>query len=115
MTDQEINIAIAEALGWDCDPIEAHGWGSRGQWVKHSARTNDRLVSKRSIPNYCADLNAMHEAEKLFYGDANSLVGAERMSSYSHFVCKFQYPLHSTARQRAEAFLRTLGKCKETP
>jgi hypothetical protein len=58
-------------------------------------------------PDYCNDLNAMHEAEKVltfkdweFYCD--ELGGS------------FQGCAHATARQRAEAFLRTLGKWEET-
>jgi hypothetical protein len=111
MTEKEINIAIAEECGWDCDPIEAHGWQSRGQWAKHSRLTSDKLVSLGvRVPKYCADLNAMHEAETLFYGNSDTPQGAERMSAYSLYICQFRYPIHATARQKAEAFLKTIGK-----
>jgi hypothetical protein len=66
------------------------------------------------IPNYPFDLNAMHEAEELFYAKSDTLEGAERMRDYSKWLCLIaKYPLHATATQRAEAFLRTIGKWEE--
>ena len=63
--------------------------------------------------DWANDLNAMHEAEKIVFTDfapcyANMLArvtGAE-YSDDTTFFC-------ATARQRAEAFLRTLGKWEE--
>jgi hypothetical protein len=79
MTDQEINAAIAEWLGWQ--------------------------------DNYCNDLNAMHEAEKVL------VKMPEKRITYAHYLmnatCKEWAAFHATARQRAEAFLRALGLWKE--
>jgi hypothetical protein len=59
------------------------------------------------IPDYLNDLNAMHEAEKtLDYDDLNDM---EESVSF-HFGVT---PFHSTAAQRAEAFLKTIGKWEE--
>jgi hypothetical protein len=53
--------------------------------------------------DYCNDLNAIHEAEKT--------LNSEQWHLYSAWLFKATArPQHATARQRAEAFLRTLGK-----
>lgn len=56
--------------------------------------------------DYCTDLNAIHEAEQTLKG----------MALYEHIDQLFDLcyePTIATARQRAEAFLRTLGKWEE--
>ena len=97
MTSEQINEAIAEA----CGIISKDQWGSL-------YRTLHGIV--RNCPDYCNDLNAMHEAEKVLVGKNN------------WELCEYVHKLHTatnswiafaTARQRAEAFLRTLGKWEE--
>ena len=108
MTDLEINTAIAEACGWTCDKDT---WTSPegGRWAR---RVPGREISDEQIlPNYCHDLNAMHEAEEnvpitnyyeqLCIADTNGI-----LLGYRHLW-------HATARERAEAFLRTIGKWKK--
>jgi hypothetical protein len=65
--------------------------------------------------NYCTNLNAMHEAEKV-------LKGYDQIATYvwhlenraGDWSTDLQLmATHATARQRAEAFLRTLGKWEE--
>ena len=77
MNDEQINEAIAEA----CGIVSKDQWGSL-------YKTPRGIL--RDCPDYCNDLNAMHEAEK----------------TLNHMT--------ATARERAEAFLRTLGKWEET-
>ena len=88
MTDDQINWAITEAIG--ADP----------HW--------------KCAKDYCNDLNAMHEAEKMLI--------PKNWNNYSEnwwIYCKLlrvndaDEAIHATARQRAEAFLRTLGKWEE--
>lgn len=88
MTDQQINWAITEAIG--ADP----------HW--------------KCAKDYCTDLNAMHEAEKT--------LTPKNWNNFSEnwwIYCKLlrvndaDEAIHATARQRAEAFLRTLGKWEE--
>ena len=55
MREEQINIAIAEACGW--------------QFVTYKETfakppNGGPCQYKEGIPNYCKDLNAMHEAEK---------------------------------------------------
>ena len=98
MTDDQINAAIAEACGW---------WGNRkGNCMRPPNRTDMYC----EIPNYCNDLNAMHEAEKTL-SETNMFVMAHHIE---RLVSRHgQHYFHATARQRAEAFLRTLGLWKE--
>lgn len=93
MTDDEINKAIAEA----CGIVGKDQWGPL-------YRTKDGVV--RNCPDYCNDLNAMHKAEKVLVGKNN------------WELCEYVHKLHTatnswiafaTARQRAEAFLRTIN------
>jgi len=89
MTDDQINATIAEACGW-----------------KGCTECNEPICEDNFIPNYCNDLNAMHQAE-------------ETLPDGDLWTMKYNLPLQgglefrSTARQRAEAFLRTLGLWEE--
>ena len=68
------------------------------------------------IQNYCADLNAMHDAEEsLSHNErVNFLAHLESSVIGSEFLALRHWPrVHATARQRAEAFLRTKGLWKE--
>jgi hypothetical protein len=56
--------------------------------------------------DYCNDLNAMHEAEHL--------LTYVQLCNYIDLLIEFSPEAAvATARQRAEAFLRTLGKWEE--
>jgi hypothetical protein len=96
MTDEQINAAITEAI--DADP----------HW--------------KCAKDYCRDLNAMHDAEKVLMQNNNWRIGEyearlfnsvgemNNVSSWRGVKLCF----HATARQRAEAFLRTLGKWNQS-
>lgn len=105
MSDQEINEAIAKATGWVCS--------ERGWWSHPTLPDNGG--AEPFPPDYCIDLNAMHEAEKvLSLGKGyNQLKGFGLYKTALAEVCDEQHPIDATARQRAEAFLRTIGKWKE--
>jgi hypothetical protein len=100
MTPTEINTEIAIATGF-CAP--------NGIWSLNGIRT--------PIPNYCNDLNAMHEVTSVL-GDrttqrfTDELIKATKADS--HGVAVIYSSLYdATAAQRAEAFLRTIGKWEE--
>jgi hypothetical protein len=107
MTDTEINIAIAECCGWhDIDPVRVNG--------PEGYKPDCEGDVWSYVPNYCADLNAMHEA-------IMSQPGSIRVS-INHVLMETLRPnepfildrtINATSRQRAEAFLKTLGKWKE--
>ena len=115
MTPEQQRIAIAEACGWDCDPYEAHGWESRGQWVKQPKefphvwpyKKGDMVSKNCYLPDYLNDLNAMHEAEKA--------LNTEQLARYNKWlahICTDNYSSLASAAQRAEAFLKTLDLYK---
>ena len=93
MTDEQINAAIARALNAD------------EHW----------MIQK----DYCTDLNDMHEAEQILWRKDYNL-----RYDYVDELGKILNPtvwhtlnatdmLDATARDRAEAFLRALGKWEE--
>lgn len=71
-----------------------------------------------SIPNYLSDLNAMHEAEGALYPNTpnkyidtlKEVCGAVDPENGKLSVWMIA---RATAAQRAEAFLRTIGKWKD--
>lgn len=94
MTNEQINRAIAEVCGWK-EGVE---------------RYVQNLPLLKAPPDYCTDLNAMHEAEKVLTDD-------QREVFYPRNLGAWQRPfnvIYATARHRAEAFLRTLGKWATT-
>jgi hypothetical protein len=100
MTPQQQRIAIAEACGWK--------WAILWTGELHGKPTGEQGPF-RQVPDYLNDLNAMHQAEKVLTG--------EQVDAYVTTLCLAVQPepmLHAaTATQRAEAFLRTIGKWEE--
>ena len=100
MTDEQINAAIAEACGW-----------TNVNATHRSGKAPDAdYVGSEFIPDYCTDLNAMHEAEKVL--DSGELFRGYYLALYD-ITKSTRMPVCATARQRAEAFLRTIGKWEE--
>jgi hypothetical protein len=97
MTDEQINAAIDKIKGfsgYDCRCESCH-------------------------PDWCNDLNAMHDAENLlqrmkpeFARWLLEIVSRDAGPGVWYAAGSFAH-VHATARQRAEAFLRTLGKWEE--
>jgi hypothetical protein len=98
MTDKQINAAIAEACGWK-DIFEHPEFGLMGV-------AKDTHGCRTGIEDYTHDLNAMHEAERVLAGMQQGYY----WGYLQHITDNGFEQLHATARQRAEAFLRTLGK-----
>jgi hypothetical protein len=98
MTDEQINAAIAEACGWT-DIFEHPEFGLMGVAPEtHGCRT--------AVEEYAHCLNAMHEAE--------TGLTCKQFEGYLMELLDFIHePMLASARQRAEAFLRTLGKWEE--
>ena len=108
MTDLQINQLIAEYCGWQILEPEVHP-----TITYHWAIEPDG--SKSILPDYCNDLNAMHEAMKT--------LSEEQVEKVWETLCDMIpiNPRHfrnglvfdAPARVRAEAFLRVIGKWKE--
>ena len=107
MTPEQQRIAIAEACGWRCTAAfkEAVACWCRPGGMSHQTEL---------LPNYLNDLNAMHEAEKVLTVD-QLIDQAEWLGASSNEmpIKSWVVLLRATAAQRAEAFLRTIGKWEE--
>ena len=57
----------------------------------------------------CNDLNAMHDAEKVLTDDQRDIFYPRWLGGFMSRTG----PIYATARQRAQAFLRTMGKWEE--
>jgi hypothetical protein len=94
-------IAIAKACGW-----KTHvGFWFNEELDKTRPKSDDGI--RIEPPDYLNDLNAMHEAESVLFKDEFLWM------KYRDELHKFYYTndtFSPTASQRAEAFLRTLGK-----
>jgi hypothetical protein len=107
MNPDEQRIAIAEACG-----IVIHDhWGPLYKTPKGIVRV---------CPDYLNDLNAMHEAEKvLTYNQVFSY--AQLVESFTQTTTgiggtplgRIFQSIRSTAAQRAEAFLKAIGKWED--
>lgn len=91
MKPKEQRIAIGEACGIHIPPCHK----------------NNGLYRDLVMPDYLNDLNEMHTAEKV-------LTDEQAHRYEMHLVESFTYPTMATAAQRAEAFLRTLGKWEDS-
>jgi hypothetical protein len=94
MNKEKQRIAIAEACGFKCSEY-SHELG--------------QLVAEFT-PDYLNDLNAMHQAEKVLTEDQAEKFRAWllKLNGYNH-----DRVVSCTASQRAEAFLRTVGKWED--
>jgi hypothetical protein len=88
-------MAIAEACGWK--RLSEYN----GAWGRDLQRTY-------LLPDYCNDLNAMHEAENVF-GGVYSIKSYE-YEDWLQSIIEHNQTWRATARQRAEAFLKTINK-----
>ena len=103
MTDEQINQAIAEACGWT--EIRDNMVG------KAPGETSTRVMF---LPLYCSNLNAMHKAEKTLKGYEQIHTYVWHLNNRKDWDTDFKLmEVHISARDRAEAFLRTLGKWEE--
>jgi hypothetical protein len=94
MTPEAQRIAIAEACGLGDYNTSMNGW--HAEYI-------------RQLPDYLNDLNAMHEAEKaMSVNDRNLYI--DTLGTTYHDSWEF---CTATAAQRAEAFLKTIGKWEE--
>ena len=107
MTDEQINEKIAFELGWR--------QLQDGRW-----KLNDRVECEG--PNYCNDLNACHEfaawldteQQIRFAEELQFIVSENPYRVWWNLNANEAYQIaEATARQRAEAFLRTLNLWEE--
>lgn len=112
MTDDEMRIAIAEAEGWTKIRMTIKGAGAPERRPSPHGWCRGRKY-EAPLPNYLGCLNAMHEAEKVLDGKQrfdyiNNLANLTYPKQWSGNEMPDWYSHHATAKQRAEAFCRTL-------
>ena len=111
MNPEAQRIAIAEACGWKTTSDSPN-------WAYYRP---DGRGWNGELPDYLADLNAMHEAEKILTSAHQPSKGESQWSDYLGWLgfCgenktrEVYECVTASAAQRAEAFLRTLGKWEE--
>lgn len=124
MNPEQQRIVIAEACGWkeiraevDWLPKELTGIFT---WPHPTdAEKIKYFINRKPIPDFLHDLNAMHEAEKVLtdeqdleYSEAlEQVVKGRFATANSEDMRRLR---SATAFQRAEAFLRTIGKWEES-
>lgn len=119
MTPEKQRIAIAEACGW---------YTKDGLWfhrTKHPNVEHGQLQppALAQTGDYLNDLNAMHEAEKMLRPKQrfDYMFNLECVMGFSSGPGGWDMDTESmwaftnaTAAQRAEAFLRTIGKWEDS-
>ncbi len=106
MSDEELRIKVTELCGWK-------GVIRSGSWIV--GWIEDEPSKLIEVPDYCEDLNAMHEAEQMLDTDGKiplrssvyldclaDITGTTRMGLQQEIVM-------ATARQRAEAFVLAMA------
>jgi hypothetical protein len=109
MSPEQQRIAIAEACGWQYniegiyeswfDPAGSE-WQVMHRWQTYKDGTD-------ILPDYLADLNAMHGAEKMLESNQE-----QSYFELLHDIAGNLKFYRATAAQRAEAFLKTLNLWK---
>jgi hypothetical protein len=112
MTNEQINIAIAEVCGWEWKPYgDMMAWYFNGvmKWCREVCGLRKDIKPTTPLPDYLNDLNAMHEAEKILTRDQIE-VFCDQLLPKHHGIW---WGIHTTSHQRAEAFLKAIGKWEE--
>ncbi len=105
MSPEEQRILIAEACGWlECRAATCRVGAFSG--IPPASVEQSRI--RTWIPDYLNSLDAMHEAERVL---TPKQVGIYR----EYFHSAENYGMFFTAAQRAETFLRCLGKWVDAP
>ena len=103
MKNEQINIAIAEACGW-----------KKVEGEECFFDNGIEQIYIENIPDYCNDLNAMHEAEKILTGKQRTIYADQLCIIWTGLADRavpiWFWITEATAQQRAEAFLKTIGK-----
>lgn len=107
MTPQAQRIAIAGACGWRRCRKNKYG-------DLIGSPNGEALDYWAPIPDYEEDLNAMHEAERVMWGelgtsDYDPVIRREYYRTLDAITGDQWETITATAAQRAEAFLKTKG------
>ncbi len=118
MTDEQINIAIAESLGWKVrwqnkggapaleNKPAGHCWAV---WTNTNGCGLDSNYDPIFPPNYTVDLNAMHKA-MLLHPRKDLLRKFLYLEVLEDPTNTTNEPAWATAKQWATAYVKSLGK-----
>jgi hypothetical protein len=125
MTPERQRIAIAEACGWkSCRVWSKPGW--QNDLLGYSPHDPfPHCNGEQTVPDYLNDLNAMSEAEAvadklgMWLQYVHELAAVTTPAVNNEFMTTLRWttvwPIcTATAAQRAEAFLKTIGKWEES-
>ena len=124
MTNDEINIVIAEYCGWtkikeiDYQPFGTDPYidGPDQMLVGIHPESDSDSDEYEAIPNYCKDLNAIQEVVNTLKDPIQQSYYVYYLGDWSTFE-KGEYAtfgiVNSTAKERAKAFLKTIGKWEQ--
>ena len=116
MNKEKQKIAIAEACGWsNLQDSDYKPFGKAQLVGRHPGGSEQNLLR---VPDYLNNLNAMHEAEETMTDQkkrdfTSFLQEIVDLDCTWHTLDELFKIAHATAAQRAEAFLRTIGKWEE--
>jgi hypothetical protein len=119
MTEKQMNIAIAESLGFEDIHFSPKKYYERRTTIDFHCLVgtlphpdhNHPEEGLTYVPDYCNDLNAMHEVEIAIAPELD-----EEWLGWMVSVTTVDIGIHhirATARQRAEAYLRTIGRFED--
>jgi hypothetical protein len=110
MSEEQINEAIATHIfGYeDYDMLLPYSSAPKRKLYGATKFANNWTL----VPDYCNDLNAMAEAENTLNDDQQYEYAYVLDDLIKNRSCEFDL-IHASARMRAEAFVRTIGKWKE--
>jgi len=119
MTPEQQRIAIAEACGWvhrpehDVEFNTPAGRVAPESWRIDYPNGDCTVACEQGLPDYLNCLNAMHEAEKILKPGQDIATYLVTLCSITKQATGYVSPTFATSSQRAEAFLRTIGKWKD--
>lgn len=111
---KEQRIAIAEACGWT--KLQWRG-GKAKRIFLVGIKPGYTFKKPRAVEDFTSDLNALHDAESQLLDNSNGQTFIEHLckirGGWEHNTISDLF-VRSTAQQRAEALLRTIGKWVES-
>jgi hypothetical protein len=110
MNEIEQRVTIAERCGFEAPEWCCH---EENECYLECSEYHNEQINK--LPDYLNDLNAMHEAEKTLTDEQYEKYrqAVVRINFDSTSPVRVMCPITATAAQRAEAFLKTIGKWQE--
>lgn len=104
ITPEERRVKLAELMGY-----KPHEGFEGERWVTPDGRMSVTLGGAyEKLPDYCNDLNAVHEVERGLYEDDSK---HPLVTRYETYLCdQVTWPLHATADQRTTALILTLSQ-----